>query len=86
MKTYKIELRPKVKKQLKDLEAASRMRIYGAIELLRTHPIPPNAKRLKGRSDYRLRVGEYRVIYRFNAGKLIVLVIAIAHRREIYRS
>lgn len=85
MKIYKVELRPRAKKQLRDLDNAVCSRIYGAIELLQTHPVPPNARRLKGRSDYRLRVGDYGIIYRVSAGKLIILVIAIGHRREIYR-
>jgi len=85
MKTYKVELRPRAKKQLRDLDAAARLRVFGAIELLRNDPVPPNARRLKGRSDYRIRVGDYRLIYRFNAGKLMILVIAIGHRRDVYR-
>jgi len=84
MKTYDIEFRPRAKKQLMQLENADQRRIQGAIELLRTDPIPPNAKRLKGRNDYSLRVGSYRVIYNFSTGKLKILVIAIGHRREIY--
>ena len=84
MKTYDIEFRPRAKKQLMQLENADQRRVQGAIELLRTDPIPPNAKRLKGRNDYSLRVGSYRVIYNFSTGKLKSLVIAIGHRREIY--
>jgi mRNA interferase RelE/StbE len=84
MKTYDIEFRPRAKKQLMQLENADQRRVQGAIELLRTDPIPPNAKRLKGRNDYSLRVGSYRVIYNFSTGKLKILVIAIGHRREIY--
>ena len=84
MKTYDIEFRPRAKKQLMQLDNADQRRVQGAIELLRTDPIPPNAKRLKGRNDYSLRVGSYRVIYNFSTGKLKILVIAIGHRREIY--
>lgn len=85
MKTYRVELRPKARKQLRDLDSAARARVLGAIELLRTDPVPPNARRLKGRSDYRIQVGDYRLIYKFNAGKLIILVIATGHRRDVYR-
>ncbi len=84
MKPYKIEFRPKARKQLKSLDSVAQKRIQGAIELLKTNPIPPNAKKLKGRSDYRIRVGEYRVIYALKAGKLLILVIAIGHRRDVY--
>lgn len=85
MKTYKIEFRPTAKKQLEDLDRSVLTRVLGAIELLRTDPVPPNARRLKGRSDYRLRVGDYRLIYKFNAGKLTILLIAIGRRRDVYR-
>jgi mRNA interferase RelE/StbE len=84
MKTYEIEFRPRAKKQLMQLEAADKRRIQGAIELLKTDPVPPSAKRLKGRNDYSLRVGNYRVIYNFATGKLKILVIGIGHRREVY--
>jgi mRNA interferase RelE/StbE len=85
LKIYEIEFRPSAKKQLARLETAERRRIHGAIELLKTDPIPPNSKRLKGRNDYSLRVGNFRIIYNFNSSKLKILVIAIGHRREIYR-
>jgi mRNA interferase RelE/StbE len=84
MKTYKIEFRPSAKKQLSGLESVARQRIHGAIELLKTDPIPPGAKRLRGRNDYRIRVGDYRVIYSLRAGKLIILIVAIGHRRDVY--
>lgn len=85
MKTYRIEFLRAAAKSLKQLERIEQRRIQGAIELLKTDPIPPSAKRLKGRADYSLRVGDFRVIYNFASGKLTILVIAIAHRREIYR-
>lgn len=85
MKTYRIEFLRSAAKSLKQLERIEQRRIQGAIELLKTDPIPPSAKRLKGRTDYSLRVGDFRVIYTFASGKLTILVIAIAHRREIYR-
>jgi mRNA interferase RelE/StbE len=84
MKTYTIEFRLKALKQLKSLEKFERQRIAGALAILKTDPIPPNARRLKGSSNYRVRVGDYRVIYNIEGGKLKILVIAIAHRREIY--
>ncbi len=84
MKTYTIEFRSDALKQLKSLEKSERQRIAGALEILKTDPIPPNARRLKGSSNYRLKVGSYRVIYNFESGKLKILVIANAHRRENY--
>ena len=85
MKPLDIEFRPKAQKALKKIVAADRQRINAAIELLRFDPIPPTAKRLTGRSDYRIRIGRYRVIYAFEGKKLVIVIIDIGHRREIYR-
>lgn len=85
VKIYEIEFRPSAAKKLSRLETAEKRRIQGAIEILKTDPIPPNAKRLKGRNDYSIRVGNYRIIYNFSSGKLKILVIAIGHRRDIYK-
>ncbi len=84
LKIYTIEFLPRAKKQLEKLDKAEKLRIHGALEILKTDPIPPNSKRLKGRNDYSIRVGNYRIIYNFSSGKLKILVIAIGHRREIY--
>jgi mRNA-degrading endonuclease RelE of RelBE toxin-antitoxin system len=75
VKPLDIEFRPKAQKALKKIVAADRQRINAAIELLRFDPIPPTAKRLTGRSDYRIRIGK----------KLVIVIIDIGHRREIYR-
>ena len=84
LKIYTIEFLPRAKKQLEKLDKAEKLRIHGALEILKTDPIPPNSKRLKGRNDYSIRVGNYRIIYNFSSGKLKILVIGIGHRREIY--
>jgi mRNA interferase RelE/StbE len=53
--------------------------------LLSENPIPPKAKKLSGRNGYRIRVGDFRIIYEIQKSILVVLVIDIGHRREIYR-
>ena len=85
VKPLDIEFRPRAQKALKKIVASDRQRINAAIELLRFDPIPPTAKRLTGRSDYRIRVGKYRVIYAFEGKKLVIVIIDIGHRRDIYR-
>jgi mRNA interferase RelE/StbE len=57
-----------------------------AIDLLGETPIPPAAKRLVDSHFYRVRVGNYRIIYTVDNGQLIVQLIQIAHRREAYRN
>ena len=85
MKPLRIEFRPKAQKVLRSLDKKSQERIYAAIELLRFDPIPKTALRLTGSSNYRVRVGDYRVIYTFHGELLVVCIIAIGHRRDIYR-
>lgn len=85
MKIYKITLTKRVRKALKALEPDARVRISGAIELLRLNPVPPTSKRLVGTSNYRLRIGDHRVIYRIENEQLLILILTIGHRRDVYR-
>lgn len=60
-------------------------RIGAAIEALASDPRPPGAVKLAGRDDFRIRVGDYRIVYAVEDAEQIVLVARIAHRREVYR-
>jgi len=82
---YSIEVKKKAQKYLNSIPKKDKFRIAGAIELLRENPLPPRSLKLKGRDGYRIRIGEYRIIYSFNSKRLTILVIKIGHRREIYR-
>ena len=68
MKPFDIEFRPRAKKFLEGLDKRSQERIYAAIEILRFDPIPKSALRLTSSTNYRIRVGDYRIIYSFNGG------------------
>jgi mRNA interferase RelE/StbE len=81
--TLRIEKTPR--KFLKTLNLSDKKRIDVALTLLTENPIPPKAKKLSGRDGYRIRVGDFRIIYEIQKNVLIVLVIDIGHRREIYR-
>ncbi|WP_103061963.1 type II toxin-antitoxin system RelE family toxin [Actinomyces qiguomingii] len=59
--------------------------IQGAIALLATNPHPPGCRPLKGRPAWRVRVGEYRIIYTIDDGRLVVVVVTLGHRRDVYR-
>jgi mRNA interferase RelE/StbE len=62
-------------------------RVNAAILALADDPYPPGSKKLQGEANlYRVRVGDYRVLYRIEDERLIVLVVNIGHRRDIYRS
>lgn len=84
MSEYRIELRPAAVRALRKLDPAVRRRIQGAIVLLAQNPRPPTARALQGRPGLRVRVGEYRIIYTVADDVLLVVVITLGHRREIY--
>ena len=84
--TYTIEYRSSVKKDMRRLDAETVRRIDAAILALAENPRPPKCVKLAGNSDlWRIRVGDYRVLYEINDQILVVLLISVAHRREAYR-
>jgi len=74
---YTISVKRKAQKYLVTLPKNDRLRIIGVIELLGENPLPPKALKLTGRDGYRIRVGDYRIIYSFNSKQLSILVIKI---------
>ena len=82
--TYRIELRPAAVRALKRIDRQDRDRIRGAIALLGEDPRPPGAKALQGRPGLRVRVGNYRIIYTIHNDVLLVVVVALGHRRDVY--
>jgi mRNA interferase RelE/StbE len=83
--TYRIEVRPAALQALRQLDTQAAQRVRGAIALLAQEPRPPAAKPLRGRPGWRLRVGDYRILYVVQDDVLLVVVVAVGHRREIYR-
>jgi mRNA interferase RelE/StbE len=81
---YRIELRPAASRSLRKLDPQIKRRVQGAIALLADDPRPPNSKKLKGRDAWRVRVGDYRVIYTVEDGVLLVVIVSLGHRRDIY--
>jgi mRNA interferase RelE/StbE len=62
-----------------------RDRINAAIDRLSTDPRPEGAVKLAGRNDFRIRVGDYRIVYAVDDDERLVIIARIAHRREVYR-
>ncbi|MDO5629300.1 MAG: type II toxin-antitoxin system RelE/ParE family toxin [Mobilicoccus sp.] len=84
--TYRIELSPAATRQLRKLDPSARRRVQAAIELLAQEPRPSGAKKLAGGAgEWRVRTGDYRIVYEVHDGVLLILVLAVGHRREIYR-
>ena len=84
MSEYRIELRPAAIRALRKLDPPIRRRVQGAIALLAQNPRPPAARPMKGRPALRVRVGDYRVIYTVQDDVLLIVVITLGHRRDVY--
>jgi mRNA interferase RelE/StbE len=82
---YQVEFKPSARKSLAGLPKKIQRRIQGVVETLETNPLPPVAKKLTGRGAYRIRVSDYRIIYTIHRNVLTVVVVAIGHRKEIYK-
>jgi mRNA interferase RelE/StbE len=84
--TYEIKYKKSVEKELRKLPHAPRQAVVRKILALAGNPRPAGSVKLRGSLDlYRVRHADYRVVYQVNDGRLIVLVIKIGHRREVYR-
>lgn len=83
---YSIELSRSAYKALKDIPHADVKKIRDKIEKLKKDPLPNGCEKLEGHNDlYRIRSGDYRVIYQILNKQLLILVVKIGHRREVYR-
>jgi mRNA interferase RelE/StbE len=84
MSEYQLEITKSAQKQLDKLSNAIAEMLIEAILLLAKNPRPSGCKKLKGRDAYRIRKGNYRIIYEIYDDVLIVEVIGLGHRKEIY--
>ena len=86
MAKYEIVLRKSVRKDLEPIPKRDVRRILAAIAELANDPRPPQSRKLSGSEKYRLRCGVYRVLYEIQNAVLIVCIVKVGHRREVYRS
>lgn len=86
MAAYRIEVRPRAERELAALPQDARRRVARAIDALGDDPRPAGCVALKGGGGLlRIRVGVHRVVYLVEDDRLVVLVVRIGHRREVYR-
>ena len=86
MSLYRVEWKKSAKKELKKLDKQVIPRILQAVESLAENPYSSDSKKLVGSdSIYRIRVGNYRIIYNIKSSVLTIEVIKVGHRQEIYR-
>jgi mRNA interferase RelE/StbE len=83
---YRIEFRPAALRQMRRIPRPFKGRIEAAINSLSNNPRPPASVRLQGPEGFtRVRVGDYRIVYLIEDQVLLVCVVRVAHRREVYR-
>jgi mRNA interferase RelE/StbE len=82
---YSVELKVSARKELERLPAKLTQRIFPKLEGLASEPRPAGCKKLKGgQREWRIRVGDYRVVYTIDDEKLLISVMRIRHRSEVY--
>ncbi len=83
---YRIEFKPSAEKALDKLSADLQKRVVRAIELLADDPRPPGVVKMAGDDNlWRVRVGSFRVVYEIHDDLLVVMVLRVGHRRDVYR-
>jgi len=87
MASYNLNFKPSVEKDLRPLSKALISRVIKRLEQLKTNPLPREAVKLFGTERlYRIRVGDYRIVYEVNTKAKQITVHYIRHRREVYRA
>jgi len=85
MARYNIQFKASVRKDLRKIPKKDVLRILGKIEALADNPIPPQAEKLSGDEKYRIRQGNYRILYQIDDEVLVIEVVKVGHRRDVYQ-
>ena len=85
MAKYKILIKPSAANEIEDIPKKDRLRIIKRIQTLVNDPRPQGCEKLSGRELYRIRQGNYRIMYSISDFELIIVVIKVGHRRNVYR-
>jgi mRNA interferase RelE/StbE len=86
MSDYRLELSASAEKQFRKLQKSVQLRIVRVIRNLASDPRPRGARRLQGYDDvYRVRTGVYRIIYSIEDRRLLIIILKIGHRKDVYR-
>ena len=86
MASYSVEISATAERQIRKLGAQDRIRVLRAIRDLATTPRPPGCRKLRGYQDvFRIRAGRFRVLYSVEDQRLVVIVLKVGDRRDVYR-
>ncbi|MCB1325692.1 MAG: type II toxin-antitoxin system RelE/ParE family toxin [Spirochaetales bacterium] len=82
---FDVQIKRSAEKEFRALPEQLRSRIGSALQSLAAEPFPTGAKKLRNRNDFRIRVGDYRILYTVDEVAQQIFVVAIGHRKDIYR-
>ena len=85
MEKYKIEIKKSTAKEIKKLPTQVIKKVLAKISSLSEKPRPPDSVKLSGEEKYRIRCGDYRILYTIEDAVLVVSVVKVGHRKEVYR-
>jgi mRNA interferase RelE/StbE len=83
--SYRLLIKPSAVKELEALPTKDRRRLVARFQKLSSDPRPPGSEKLSGHELHRIRQGNYRVLYSIHEQELVILVIKVGHRRDVYR-
>ncbi len=84
--SYSVLLAPQAERQLRSFPSVIQKRLVKRLKALKNDPRPPGVKKLAGKDDlYRIREGDYRIIYMIRNTDLVILILKIGDRKEVYR-
>ena len=85
MANYRLLVKPSAAKELLALPAKDHKRTTAKLQHLASEPLPPGTEKLSGQEKYRLRQGDYRVLYSVDDDEAAVVIVKIGHHRDVYR-
>ena len=85
MASYSLRIKRSAAKEIEALPPKDRRRVVTKIETLTSNPRPPGCEKLSGEEKYRLRQGDYRILYEIIDAELVVTVVKVGNRRDVYR-
>jgi mRNA interferase RelE/StbE len=86
MGNYRIVIKKSAAKEIEKIQKTDRIRIVEKIRSLSSDPHPTESKKLSGQEKYRIRQGNYRILYQVIDDELVINVVKVGHRRDIYKN